>query len=615
MSWDEERIAATINRQFILSHLHSDEQARLDQPLGFGDGLTDDTYLDWILEKARRLFLILVDLELTDQIFGVIDDSWDDDDLPIPLDQIDHLKLTYGRDERVEKKFFQRQFHYLVKSIRKGDHVHYEGMEVVPLELAEKRSLTQSHIDKVYLPGKLDTLLLRRRVSLGPLSGRMPEEEFLAGLDSMRVIDHKHIQSLWASYIYRGDGYLLMSPVNDSNLKSFLAITPQSFKILPKQSRRILVMNWIHCLADGLSHLHSKGLSHRNITPSNIMLDVDYQVFLGDCGIFSHAAAGGGEKAGFDKASYDYAAPEGAPRPSASALAHTTHSRPPTRNPSTRRATFPVSPTTPSSSSTDNSSNYPSSNTSYSSAHPPTSPHRHSKSNSYSKSDPQKADIFSLGAIFLEILSFLLKRSSKSFSSHRSAKNKTPGRGGGLPDASFHKNLGQVETWMSMLAKDASKKEDKLFKGVSHILGLVQRMLSLDPLDRPTAKEVEDRLYVILTDYCGMDKDGNSEVSLHCSHNMTSVKQVSLSFDQLRLASQKAAAEACARVAGTPANRGKNSPESMSPTSPITSPISMKSEEAWRNDPIIGMPMEKSWQAPIYAGLYPSSAFIKLIGD
>jgi len=30
-----------------------------------------------------------------DQIFGVIDDSWDDDDLPVPLDMVQRLALSY----------------------------------------------------------------------------------------------------------------------------------------------------------------------------------------------------------------------------------------------------------------------------------------------------------------------------------------------------------------------------------------------------------------------------------------------------------------------------------------------------------------------------------------
>ncbi len=60
MWWDEERIEATVTRQFVMLKLRPDEQVRLDEPLGFGDGLTDDTYMDWIAQKAKRIFLVLV---------------------------------------------------------------------------------------------------------------------------------------------------------------------------------------------------------------------------------------------------------------------------------------------------------------------------------------------------------------------------------------------------------------------------------------------------------------------------------------------------------------------------------------------------------------------------
>jgi hypothetical protein len=162
MWWDEERIEATVTRQFVCSKLLPAEQERLDEPLGFGDGLTDDTYWEWIELKAKRIFLILVDLGVPDQIFGVLDDSWDDDDLPVPLDQVERLRLTFDKDEKLEKKFFHRQFTYLLRYVQRGENVFYDDEEVVPLELAEKRpvgavtGLIHSNVDKVYLPGKPD---------------------------------------------------------------------------------------------------------------------------------------------------------------------------------------------------------------------------------------------------------------------------------------------------------------------------------------------------------------------------------------------------------------------------------------------------------------------------
>lgn len=319
MWWDDERIEATVTRDFVVHHLRPDEAERLDEHLRFGDGLTDDTYWEWIELKAKRIFLILVELGVPDQIFGVIDDSWDDDDLPIPMDQVERLALTFEKDTKLERKFFQKQFNYILRHLQKGEQIVYDDEELVPLEMAERRVVgaavgtvpglaPTSDVDKVHLPGKPDDIFLRRRIPLGMASGRMPPEDYLSGIESMRSIEHPHLTSLWASYVHDNCGYLLLTPVNDTTLKSILAITPQSIKILAKQDRRVLLLNWIHCLADGLAFLHKQGMAHKNIRPTTVMFNEDNHIFLGDVGILP-------AKGGFDKDSYDYAAPENTPRP------------------------------------------------------------------------------------------------------------------------------------------------------------------------------------------------------------------------------------------------------------------------------------------------------------
>jgi serine/threonine protein kinase len=553
MWWDDERIEATVTRQFVLSQLRPDEQERLDSPLGFGDGLTDDTYWEWIELKAKRIFLILVDLGVPDQIFGVIDDSWDDDDLPVPLDQVERLRLTFNKDEKLEKKFFIRQFDYLLRFIRKGENIYYSDAEVVTLEQAEKRpvgavaGLMHSNVDKVQLPGRPDDIFLRRRIHLGEAPGRMPQEEFLAGLQQMRAVEHYHLTSLWASYIYRGFGYLLLTPVHESTLKSFLSITPPSIKILAKRDRRILLLNWIHCLADAIAFLHGQGIAHGNVKPSNVMLDVDNNIFLGDTGIFPESTITG-EKRGFDKEAYDYSSPEQA-RPPLAATIHLPVSRPEFMRRNPGPGSISSSSGTAFSSSVFSSTNEIASVfTTSTDPIPATSP-PHTTRHPGRKYDPQKSDIFSLGTIFLEILTFLLKRASRNFASHRSAKNKTPGRGGGLPDSSFHKNLGQVETWMSTLTKEAGKKEDQLFRGVSHIISLCAEMLQPNPDERPNATIVKERLYTILFKHCGLGAlvDGQAS-TIHCDVHSSEYESSSPGFDQLRLDSQRAAAAACASV-------------------------------------------------------------------
>lgn len=629
MWWDEERIHATVNRQFILSKLRPDEQARLDEPLGFGDGLTDDTYIDRIEQKVKRIFLILVDLGVPDQIFGVIDDSWDDDDLPVPLDHVERLKLTYDKDQKLERRFFQRQFIYLLRNIQKGVHEYYDDEEVVPLELAENRpvaGLTHSNIDKVFLPGRPDEVFVRQRVPFGTTPGCMPQEEFLSGLDVLRNLGHHHIESLWASYIHQGSGYLLLRPVSDVSLKSFLNVTPQSVKILSKLDRRMLVLNWIHCLAEAVSFLHGQGHAHRAIMPSNILLDADNHIFLSDPSVF------GAEKTGLDNDMYDYQAPEqpAQPPPDLTSSRHSIRRSAMTQSVSAiRQSTL---------ASNDSSSVYASSGKSSAGGLAPgilpTAKH-----------DPQKADIYSLGTIFLEIMTFLMKRSSRNFASHRSSKNKTTGRAGGLPDSSFHKNPEQVESWMTILAKEGKKKEDKVFRCVSHVLALTDKMLNPDPEKRPSAHEVEEKVYFILVKHAGLGPTSASRGLLHCVRREAKGNEWIFGIDQLRLASQRAAAEACASVNVKPvtANGGMigltgavayslqraNSVVPSAPAPPVrerTQPkevdlVSVSSGRKSRSSEgksrsgsgSLGSgkssgkpkPKAKAWQAPVYAGSWP----------
>jgi len=503
MWWDDERVEATVDRAYVLSHLRPDEARRLDQQLGFGDGLTDDTYMEWIEMKAKRIFLILVDIGVPDQIFGVVDDSWDDDDLPIPLDQVDRLQLTPKRDERLDKKFFQRQFAYLVRHLRPGENTIYEDVELVPLELVDKRpvagvvGLTQSHMDKVCIPGRPDDIFFRRRIALGEAPGQVSQADFLSGIERMRARYHRHIVSLWGSYIHQSAGYLILTPVHEGTLKSALTVLPPSLKILAKEDRRILMLDWMHCLAEAIASLHNQGLHHGHIKPSNILLDTDNKIFLSDSNSFDS-----NQMKQFDKETYDYGAPELSSRPNTGSFHQHGSSHPygaSSRNPSgIRRPTLSSPDASPTLSFATMAPKSPHMNERYSPPSPPRSPPP--------PLDPLKTDIYSLGCIYLEVLTIILKRSSKAFASHRSAKNKTAGRGGGLPDASFQKNAGQLESWTFALLKDAKKKEDRLFRGISHLLNLTTRMLSPNPMERPSAKYCEERIYEVLTKVSGIEK-------------------------------------------------------------------------------------------------------------
>ncbi|KAL6855320.1 hypothetical protein ACO1O0_006461 [Amphichorda felina] len=515
--WVSHRIDATVTRQFVVKHLSPEEALRLDRPVAFtSEDLTERTYWESIQEGAKRIFLILVDIGLPDRIFAIIDAGWDDAELPLSLDDVERLQLTAARDDRVDRKFHGRQFQYLVKTIDRGEHRTYNDSDQVPLDVVDRGPPLPSksnHVDKIRLPNIPNRTFTRRRYPLGNSSGSLPPQQFLEMVNAIKNVQNDHMVSYWASYTHQGHGFILLTPVSDFNLKSFLATPPSSFKSLPKKERRELVMDWILCLVDTMCFLHSKNRSHCYIKPSAILFTSQNSIFFVDPTRLSpNAASARADKSSFDREWYDYAAPEQWFRPTGPG------------SPPTRKAVLASLSASPE-------------NNGFAAAQAYGSPGGQNPASPV-PNPSQLADIFSLGCIILELLSFLLKRSASKFASFRSAKLKKGGRGGAVLDTSFHKNLGQVEEWMSSLAKDAARKVSEtdggrvdggnVFRGFTPMLHVVTEMLAASPFERPPAAEVQRRMYQILRDKCGILEphcvNRYAAVDHHLSQNLAQMR-------------------------------------------------------------------------------------------
>jgi len=188
---------------------------------------------------------------------------------------------------------------------------------------------------------------------------------------------------------------------------------------------------------------------------------------------------------------------------------------------------------------------------------------------------------------------------------------------------------------MAILLKDASKKEDKVFRGVKDILALVEKMLSPHPEDRPSAPAVRERLYTILAEHSGLGPPAEGvRGRIHCeARPLDAETDFDFGFDQLRLASQRAAAEACANVnptataltqlslgnggtiygvekVETPVFRGKEGDRmSVSTGKSRSSEGKMSRVGSGSGSAVSGggkpKPKAKAWQAPVYAGMPP----------
>ncbi|KAK1816040.1 hypothetical protein LTR12_009543 [Friedmanniomyces endolithicus] len=571
--WTDERIERKVTRSFVVSKLRGEERQFLDKPLAFGEGLTDDTYMEWILAHAKRLFLVLTEIGVSDQIFGCIDDSWDDDDLPIPLDAIKKLELAYENDENLNRKFYDTQFVYLLRELKAGTHIEYGPNEHIPMEYVNTLppAVTLQSWDRVHFPGRPEEVFMRRKYALTDKdTGQTYHNSFSRDLQRAKALRHEHIAGLWGSYVAEDAGYVLSDFVGEHTLATFIDHrTPSQLLRVSPSERPILLLEWMHCLADALASLHHRGVPHAAIRPSHILIDHDNRIAFADVGSVRTFQRG---KKPYQTETYDYAAPESQtckapflltsspPKSSLSAFGKFRKMSSSTSNSSTSsstgssirsnslRITVPGTPMTPPSSAGRSNSlstilgpMSPSSfsrsssssfrnfsrhirNESCSSPTFPKSPMsltpvtilpRPSTVASGSLCDipdapPEMSDIYSLGCVFLDILTFMLRGKLVEFVRFRSTRlQASENRKRSRTDQSFHCNPDKTEAWLDVLREDSQRlgaAGNQVYRGVPALLDLVRRMLLPNALLRPTAVEVRDRIQDVLVDQCGIER-------------------------------------------------------------------------------------------------------------
>lgn len=287
--WTEDRIDSKVTRKFVVSQIKGEERDFLDKPLAFGEGLTDDTYMEWILGRARRLFLILAEIGKPEQIFGLIDDSLDDDDLPFSYESIVDMDLCVEPDERLNRRFHATQFLYLLRQIDQGGHIDYGPQEYIPMEYVHKvpPAVSLQSWDRIHFPKDHEQVFVRRKFTFGTGNDKDNlRETYMQDLAEAKRLAHPHIARVWASYTAGDAGYVLSDFVPEHTLASFIAHrTPYQFMRVAQAERPVILLEWMHCLTDALAMLHHRGISHGAIRPSNILIDHDNCIAFSDIGI------------------------------------------------------------------------------------------------------------------------------------------------------------------------------------------------------------------------------------------------------------------------------------------------------------------------------------------
>ena len=520
--WSNERINATVNQEYLERELGSKKYVdTLHSVLAFGDGLTDDTYLDWILERSPRIFLILNQIGAPEKVFEAIDRSFTDDDLPLSQDSLWELNLFGGKSETLDKKFYREQFNFLIQELEPGGHVDYSTWDVVPVETTAKRPgiTTNTSSDQVRVQNQVYT---RKKVATFGDNG-IDEVHFIMHLKALTTIQHPHLVSVWATYSQDEFNYILLTPPTETTLKTFLEEPPKAFKALEKYERRNIFLTWCHCLTSALASLHDKGFTHQTLRPSAITVDHRNTIFINDYSALK--ALDIDEPAQpYSSELYDHSAPENwlrkpclhetaplktylpgggrtarrIPKPEHVNPTGTLPLPPPSPGIPTRKNSKSAATSRSGSKSTSSGSSTTTRprNTVITTFAPPQRVASTAGSSTHSKR-AYSSDVFSLTTVLLTLLSMILQHSPKSFASHRCRLNRQAGRGNAPPDASFHKNLPQVMKWIDILAKEAGQREKKDMKFWGAVVELAQLCrlgVQKEPKDRIHTKDLEKKV-------------------------------------------------------------------------------------------------------------------------
>ncbi|PVI04927.1 kinase-like protein [Periconia macrospinosa] len=525
--WTEARINEKVTRDFVTSRLKPTEREKLEQHVGFGD-LTNDTYIEWILEKARRLFLVLAEIGEADRIFAVVENSWDDGDLPLSPKDIEKLALANRRDDQANARFFHTQFNFLLRELRPGVHIDFAPNEEVPLEyvMGLPPAVSLQNWSRVHLPKKPNNLYVRRKFALStPEIPGCFEDDFFMDVECTKMVTHDHIVPIWASYTFKDVGYVMTDFVCQHTLRSFIDHRdPLQYKKLPKPQRRFLVLGWLHCLADAVATLHRNRFCHTAIRPANILIDDQNAIAFSDIGSLETFQR---DKRLDPMEIYIYGAPEAHPQAQPSE---------PVSNPASPTSpTWPMWPSSPTNATRKHSIT---SKTSSGSSNSNGSQRQKltkapSSSNDFSgfnfgfkkgkqpikprsnTQETEQADVYSLGCVFLEMITFMLKKKPHDFVKHRSSKQRV-NVGGRVSrtDSSFHANPDKVESWMRILEDFAAAQQDSEgLEAVPYVLNVIRDMLTPDPDERPSALLVRDQIFSILCTHTPIP-------DIHCGAHM-----------------------------------------------------------------------------------------------
>lgn len=160
-----------------------------------------------------------------------------------------------------------------------GSHKHFsQSADQYFTRIKELGSGDFGQVDHVWSRLSLDSFA-RKRIPRGRSfkESKVAIRNFENELTTLKRVSHTHLVKLKGSYTDPAWVGLIMSPVADMNLQTYMTCD------MDVKERQICLRRFYGCLANALLHLHQNKIRHKDIKPVNVLVK-GTDVFLTDFG-------------------------------------------------------------------------------------------------------------------------------------------------------------------------------------------------------------------------------------------------------------------------------------------------------------------------------------------
>jgi serine/threonine protein kinase len=309
----------------------------------------------------------------------------------------------------------------------RGQHAEFDPTEEADIPLKLEKALGHS-VNALVESVRCRRIRLARKTVR--VSRRLKKEEAMEEVKHLQRLKHSHVIRVVGTYTQPRALSILLYPVADYTLDTFLESIEDSLSAEERAARLYSISTFLRCLSKAIAYIHEKAIKHMDIKPKNLLIrDMQnsvicnqgkYKIYIADFGIArayqSIDDCNTGSPTAYTKS---YAAPE--------VIAQE------------RR--------------------------------------------------DQSADIFSLGAVYSEMLAVLATRITSEVSNLdllQAIRERNP------TDHSYAAHAPTIQSWVRRLALVSYGFESDTYH--SHITELVARMLSDSPVERPTAATIVNNI-------------------------------------------------------------------------------------------------------------------------